>query len=714
MRATRARIAASAFVVVGLAAALAPATSALSYPPSRTVDQVDDYHGTKVADPYRWLEDIGSDEVKAWVEAQNAVTFAQLEQIDGRDRLLARFKQLSNYPRYSMPYKRAGRYFYAKNDGLQNQWVHYWSASLDGAPTVLFDPNTWSADATISLAGMDVSEDGKRVVFGKSASGSDWSEWQVMDIESGKVHEDLIKWSKGGAQWDAKGAGFYYERFPAPKPGEETLATADNGAIWYHKLGTDQSKDTLVFSVPEHPDWLVGLALNEERDLGLLYATPRGAMHSKIYLLDVAKPGAKPVLLIDDEENEYRFINNEGDRLWFSTTKDAPLGRLIVIDRKNPAESAWETVIPEGRYALQWASYTGGELFVSYLKDARTQILRYTLAGKQLGEVKLPGRGSAYGFGGRKTDTETFYSYVDFVTPTTMFRYDIASGASKPYKKYEVPIDTSQYESKQVFCRSVDGMAIPMFLVYKKGLKLDGTNPTVLYGYGGFAGTQAPYFSSTQTAWYDMGGVWAVAGIRGGAEYGEDWHLAGSREGRPLTFQDMIACAEWLIDENYTKPARLALMGGSQGGMMVGAVVNLRPDLFGVSLPMVGVMDMLRFNLWGFGAYWEGDYGSPKDPAMFPVLFGYSPYHNLKQGVRYPATLITTADTDDRVMPAHSFKYTAAIQAAQAPGGPPVLLRVETKAGHGGGKPLDKALAEYADMYAFTAHEMGVAIPVWK
>ncbi len=714
MRAHCARFTLALLGLAVLAAAFAPAAGALSYPPSRTVDQVDDYHGTKVADPYRWLEDIGSDEVKAWVDAENAVTFAQLEQIDGRDRLLARFKQLSNYPRYSMPAKKAGRYFFAKNDGLQNQWVQYWASSLDAEPKVLLDPNTWSEDATVSLAGKDISEDGKRVLFGKSASGSDWSEWQVMDIESGRVHKDLIKWIKGGAEWDAKGAGFYYQRFPAPKPGEETQAAAENGAIWYHKLGTDQSKDTQIFAMPEHPDWLVGISLNEERNLGLLYAVPRGARHSKIYLLDLTKPGAKPSLLIDDHEHEYSFLNNEGDRLWFKTSKDAPRGRIIAIDRKRPAESAWETVIPEGRYALEWATYTGGELFLGYLKDARTQILRYTLTGKRLGEVALPGRGTAYGFGGRKDATETFYSYVDFVTPTTLLRYDIRTGASKPYRKYEVPVDTSQYESKQVFCRSVDGMAVPMFITCRKGLQLNGNNPTLLYGYGGFGGTQQPYFSSTMTAWYDMDGVYAVAGIRGGGEYGEEWHLAGAREGRPLTFQDMIACAEWLVDEGYTQPARLALMGGSQGGMMVGAVVNLRPDLFGVSLPMVGVMDMLRFNLWGFGAYWEGDYGSPQDSTLFPVLYGYSPYHNLKKGLRYPATLITTADTDDRVMPAHSFKYAAAIQAAQAPDGPPVLLRVETKAGHGGGKPLDKSLAEYADVYAFTAHAMGVPIPHWE
>ena len=714
MRATGTLTAAGTLLFAIFNASLAPSAPALDYPPARTVEQVDDYHGTLVADPYRWLEEITSDEVQVWVEAENQVTFGYLDQIDGRDRLLARFKQLSNYPRYSLPSKTAGRYFYTKNDGLQNQWVLYWAESLDQEARVLLDPNTWSADATVSLAGWDVSEDGKLLLFAKSSSGSDWSVWRVLDIDTGRLHEDLIQWCKGGAEWNADGTGFFYDRFPEPKPGEETLAAAENGSIWYHRLGTPQSADLKLFDIPEHPDWLLGMGLNEERDLGLISVTPRGAMHSKIYLLDVARPGARPEMLLDDVEHEYGFVNNEGGRMWFTTTKGAPRGKLIAFDRRNPAEAAWETVIPESRYPMQWANYVGGELFVGYLKDARTQVLRYDLEGKLLGEVRLPGRGTAAGFGGRKGDRETFYSYVDFVTPTTMFRYDIASGASRPYKKYEVPVDTGQYESKQVFCRSVDGTAIPMFLTYKKGLSLNGNNPTVLYGYGGFSYAQQPYFSSSYTAWYDMGGIYAIACIRGGAEYGEEWHEAGAREGRPLTFQDMISCAEWLIDEGYTNPARLALKGGSQGGMMVGAVVNARPDLFGVALPEVGVMDMLRFNQWGFGAYWEGDYGSPRDPAMFPVLYSYSPYHNLKPGQRYPATLITTADTDDRVMPAHSFKYAARLQKYQPPDGPPVLLRVETRAGHGGGKPLDKSLAEFADIIGFTAHQMGVPVPVWK
>jgi prolyl oligopeptidase len=714
MRVIRALAARSAALCAILSLSLPPAAPALDYPPARTVEQVDDYHGTLVADPYRWLEEITSDEVHTWVEAENQVTFGYLDQIDGRDRLLARFKQLSNYPRYSLPSKTAGRYFYTKNDGLQNQWVLYWAEGLDKEARVLLDPNTWSADATVSLAGWDVSEDGKLLLFAKSSSGSDWSEWHVLDIDTGRLHEDLIKWCKGGAEWNADGTGFFYDRFPEPKPGEETLAAAENGSIWFHRLGTPQGADLKLFDIPEHPDWLLGMGLNEERDLGIIAVTPRGAMHSKIYLFDVERPGARPELLIDDVEHEYGFVNNEGSRIWATTTKGAPRGKLIAFDRSNPVEAAWETVVPESRYPMQWANYVGGELFVGYLKDARTQVLRYDLEGKLLGEVRLPGRGTASGFGGRKGDRETFYSYVDFVTPTTMFRYDIASGESRPYKKYEVPVDTGQYESKQVFCRSVDGMAIPMFLTYKKGLTLNGNNPTVLYGYGGFSYAQQPYFSSSYTAWYDMGGIYAIACIRGGAEYGEEWHEAGAREGRPLTFQDMISCAEWLIDEGYTNPTHLALKGGSQGGMMVGAVVNARPDLFGVALPEVGVMDMLRFNQWGFGAYWEGDYGSPQDPAMFPVLYGYSPYHNLKPGQRYPAMLITTADTDDRVMPAHSFKYAARLQTYQAPDGPPVLLRVETRAGHGGGKPLDKSLAEFADIIGFAAYQMGVPIPVWK
>jgi prolyl oligopeptidase len=716
MRAFRTLFYACAALCIAMTTHTTPAGAAdhLPYPQTRTVNQVDDYFGTQVSDPYRWLEELTSSEVKSWVEAQNKVTFDYLAKIDGRDRLLKRFKQLSNYPRYSMPGKTGGRYFWSKNDGLQNQYVLYWSDTLSGEAHLLLDPNTWSNDGTVALAGSDTSDDGRKYLFAKSSSGSDWKEWYVLDIDSGTQLPDVVKWSKGGAQWNKDASGFYYDRNPEPAEGEEFTAAARNESVWFHKLGTSQHEDVEIFSMPDKPDWLLGFGLNEERNLGLIYVTPRGSIYSKIYALDLNDPAAKPQLLIDDNEHEYSFVNNEGSRVWFTTTKNAPLGKLISFDRSNPAESAWQTIIPEGRYPLQGVSYVGGELFVSYLKDARTQYLRYTLDGKLLGEVKLPGRGTVYGFGGRKADTETFYSYVDYCTPTTMYRYDIPSGKSTFYKKYEVPVDTSQYETHQVFVRSVDGIAIPMFLTHKRGLKLDGNNPVLLYGYGGFGGTQQPYFSSSNTAWYDMGGVYAVAGIRGGAEYGEDWHRAGMREGRPLTFQDMIACAEWLIDNDYTSTPHLALMGGSQGGMMVGAVVNARPDLFGVAVPQVGVMDMLRFPLWGYGSYWEGDYGSPQDPEMFPVLYSYSPYHNLKAGVRYPATLVTTADTDDRVMPGHSFKYAARLQSVQPADGPPVLLRVETSAGHGAGKPLDKALAEYADEFGFIAYQMGLTIPTWE
>ncbi|MEZ4396416.1 MAG: prolyl oligopeptidase family serine peptidase [Candidatus Krumholzibacteriia bacterium] len=687
--------------------------AALTYPPARTVDQVDDYHGSQVADPYRWLEDIGSDEVAAWVAAESAKTSAYLDTIDGRDRLLARFKALSDYPRYSMPSKEAGRYFYSANDGLQNQWVRYWAESLDAEPKVLFDPNTWSEDGTIALAGMDISEDGSRVLFARSSKGSDWVEWQVMDIDTGHVHDELIRWSKGGGKWNADGSGFYYERYPEPAPGEETQAAARSAAVWYHRLGTSQSDDRRIFDLPEHPDWLLGLDMNEERDLGLITVYPRGSMFGLLSLLDLTDPGAKPTPFLQDPEHEYNYVTNVGDRLYFLTTKDAPLGRVIAVDRRHPEEARWETIIPEGRYPLQWVSEVGGALFVGALKDARSQVLRYDLQGRLLADVALPGLGTVRGFRGRRDATETFYSYADFLTPTTLYRYDLATGESSVYRRYEVPVDTSPYTSQQVFCRSVDGVAIPLFLTYRKDLVRNGTNPTMLYGYGGFGVSQQPHFSSTLTAWLDMGGVYALACIRGGGEYGEPWHQAGSLEGRPLTFQDMIACAEWLVDSGYTTPHRLALMGGSQGGMMVGAVVNARPDLFGVSLPLVGVMDMLRFNLWGYGSAWESDYGNPQDPAMFPVLYGYSPYHNLKEGVRYPATMVCTADTDDRVMPAHSFKYAARLQAVQPADGPPVLLRVETRAGHGGGTPLDKSLAEYADLYAFTAQQMGVPIPHW-
>jgi prolyl oligopeptidase len=716
MRLSRALAGLSAAAVLIAMYALHPQpAAALDYPPAPTGDVVDDYNGVKVPDPYRWLEDLTSDPVQQWVAAENKLTFGYLDQIPGRDRLLQRLTDLSNYPRYGLPSQTAGRYFYSKNDGLQNQSVEYWTDSLNGEPQVLLDPNTWSTDATVALAGEDISDDGQLLLYSQSTHGSDWQEWHVKNITTGQAYPDVVKWSKGGGTWDKTASGFYYGRYPEPKAGEEFTVAVNNPMIYYHKLGTEQSADRLVWSLPEHPDWLLGMGLNEERDLGLIYVTPRGSVHSKLYVLDVHDPQAAPQLLIGDDQNEYDVITNDGSRMWFMTTKDAPRGRIVAFDRATPDPAHWTTVVPEpdSSSSLQSASYVGGVLFLNYLKDAHTQVLRYTLDGKALGPVKLPGKGSAGGFGGRKHDTETFYSYTDMVTPTTMFRYDIPTGQSTLYKRYEVKVDPAQYESHEYFYRSFDGTAIPVFVTYKKGLKLDGGNPTILYAYGGFGIPMTPYFSSSTTTWLDMGGVYAIACIRGGGEYGEAWHEAAMKHNRPVAFQDFIAGAQWLIDEGYTSTPRLAIQGGSNGGMLIGAAMTMRPDLFGVALPEVGVMDMLRFNQFGFGSYWEGDYGSPQNPDDFKVLYSYSPYHNLKPGVRYPATLVTTADTDDRVMPGHSFKFTARLQADQPQHGPPVLIRVETGAGHGGGKPLDKQLAEIADVYAFTAYNMGLSIPTW-
>ena len=685
---------------------------AIEYPESKTGDTVDDYHGVQVADPYRWLEDLLSPDVQSWVAEQNKLTFGYLENIDGRQRIFDRLKEVTNYERITLPSHTAGRYFFSRNDGLQNHYVKYWSEGLDGEPQVLLDPNTWSEDGTTALnGGSDVSDDGELLLYGVSTHGSDWVEWHVKNITTGDEHPDVIKWSKGGGTWDKAADGFFYGRLPEPAPGEEFTVKSEEMMIFYHKLGTPQSDDELVYNLPEHPDWYLSGGLNEDRDMLSIYVSEPASSNNRLYFLDVTDSDAQIEKTFDTDDARYGMVNNIGRKLLIRTTHSAPNFRLVEVDMDNPSPENWIEILPEREMSLKRVSTVGGYIFATYLKDAHDTVYQYNMDGEFLREIKFDGPISAGGFGGRKGDTETFFSYSGFTSPSTQYKLDIESGDVTFHRQDDVAIDVSQFESEQFFYRAKDGMAIPMFLMHKKGIKLDGSNPTILYAYGGFGSAQTPHFSNTRNVWLEMGGVYSIACIRGGSEYGEDWHQAATRTNKQVSYDDFAAGAEWLIDKGYCSAETLACNGWSNGGAMIGAVVNQRPELFRVALAGTGVMDLLRFNLFGWGAGWESDFGSPQDPVEFQSLLKVSPYHNIKPGTSYPSTLILTADTDDRVMPGHSFKYTAGMQAAQVADGPPILLRVEVNAGHGAGVPLEKLLMWYADEYAFSLHEMGIAVP---
>lgn len=708
-RADLALLGALGLVVLSLGLAV-PALAA-AYPATKTGDTVDDYHGVPVADPYRWLEDVASAEVRDWVAEQNKLTFGYLEQIDGRQRIFERLRQVVNYERVTLPAPTAGRYFYYRNDGLQNQYVYYWSEGLGGKQHLLLDPNAWSSDGTVALSGTDVSDDGEWLLYGKSVHGSDWIEWHVRNITTGEELPDVVRWSKGGGTWDKHARGFYYGSMPQPQPGAEFTAKSENMAVRYHELDTPQSADRVVFALPEQPEWYVSGGLNEERDLLVLAVTEPGNINDRLYFKDALQPAAPVERIFDANDAQYQFISNTGRKLLIRTSRAAPNWRVVEVDMDHPAPEHWRDVLPEREMALTGVSSAGGYLFARYLKDAHSVVYQYTPAGALVREIGFPGPVTAGGFGGRKGDAETFYSYSSFTSPATQYRLDIATGEATLLRRDAVQLDPSQFEARQFFYRAKDGMAVPIFILSKRGVKLDGTNPTILYAYGGFGAAQTPYFSTSTCVWLELGGVYAIACLRGGGEYGEDWHQAATKTRKQVTYDDLIAGAQWLIDQGYCTPQTLACSGWSNGGLTVGAVVNQRPDLFRVALAGTGVMDLLRFNLFGWGAGWESDYGSPQDPAEFKSLYAISPYHNIQPGVPYPATLILTADTDDRVMPGHSFKYAARLQAAQAAGGPPVLLRVEVNAGHGGGVPLEKLLQWTADQYAFALSEMGWPVP---
>jgi len=685
------------------------ATMKLHYPPAHTVDVVDDYHGTKVADPYRWLENPDSADTRAWIEAENKLTRSFLDDIPVRAKIKQRLTELWNYPKYGAPVKEGGRYFFSKNDGLQNQSVLYVQDSLDGQPRVLLDPNKLSADGTVALGGMSISHDGKLLAWATNVSGSDWRTWYVRDIDTGKDLPDKIEWSKfSGASWDKRDRGFYYSRYDAPAAGQELEQANYYQKLYYHKVGTPQSQDVLVYQRPDHKDWGFGGDVTEDGRYLIISVWKGASDRNALFYKDLTRPGSKVVELLTDFDAQYRFVGHDDDVFYLQTDKDAPRGRLVAMDITDPAQNNWFELIPESEMTLQDVSMINGDEFVAtFMKDAHSVVRRFDHHGRPLGEIALPGIGTVSGVGGHRQDTETFYTYTSFLAPPTIYHYDFTTGKSTVFRKPELKFDFSPYTTEQVFATSKDGTRVPIFLVHRKDAKLDGRNPTLLYGYGGFNISLTPYFSISRLAWVEMGGVFAMATLRGGGEYGQKWHEAGMLANKQNVFDDFIAAARYLIDSKWTSTPKLAIQGGSNGGLLVGAVVDQQPGLFGAALPAVGVMDMLRYQKFTIGWAWVPEYGSSDDPEQFRWLYRYSPYHNIKAGTCYPAVLATTADHDDRVVPGHTFKYIARLQAAQGCDNP-ILVRIETKAGHGGGKPTDKIIDEITDQWAFLWKVLGM------
>lgn len=709
------RLAALRLVVTGAAGALgfaltaaAQQPTALSYPVTRTVPHVDDYHGSKVPDPFRWLEDDTASTVKAWVGEQNAVTFGYLKGIPYRGALLERLKSLSDYPRISMPSRHAGWIWYTRNSGLQNQSVYYITKGLGGKEDVLIDPNTLSAEGTTSVGGFSPDRNGTRLGYTLQRAGSDWQEIHVMDPVTRKDLPDRVRWVKvSGIAW--LGNGFFYSRYPTPADTTKALsAVNENHQVFFHTIGTEQAKDRKVFEDPAHPQRFNTVSTTDDERFVLLTISDRGKGFdgNALWVRDQRSASAEWKKVITAFDKTFDVIDNDGGALLVLTNYKAPNRRVVRIDPSLPDEADWKTIIPEQPEALEGVSSAGGRLFASYLKDATSRVVQYTYAGRRERDIALPSIGSASFGGGERADKDVFYSFTSFTVAPTIYRYDIASGTSTVYQETKVPFDASQFETRQVFATSKDGTKIPMFIVAKKGTALDGRNPTLVYGYGGFNISQRPGFSATRIAWLEQGGVYVLVCMRGGGEYGEKWHEAGMKGNKQNVFDDFIAAGEWMIANKYTSKEHLAMQGGSNGGLLVGAVMVQRPDLFKVALPAVGVMDMLRFQKFTIGWNWVADYGSSDNAEDFKYLVKYSPLQNLKDGVSYPATLVTTADHDDRVVPAHSFKFAARLQQAHR-GANPVLIRIETSSGHGSSS-LTKGLEITADTYAFTMFNLGM------
>ncbi len=683
-------------------------TTKMIYPRTVKTNLVETLNGLSVADPYRWLEDDNSAATKAWVEAQNKVTFGYLEKLPARQKLKERLTELWNYERYGVPFKEGGRYFYTRNDGLQNQSVLYVAETLEAEPRVLLDPNGLSKDGTVSLSGYTISEDGNLMAYGLSSGGSDWQEWKVRDVRTGKDLADELKWVKfSGASWTKDGKGFYYSRYDAPKEGEQLKGVNYFQKLYYHRIGAKQSEDRLVYERPDQKEWGFGGSVTEDDRYLAIHVWQGTSPKNRFFYQDLQAKGGKVVELLKENDASYDFVGNVGTTFYFQTDLDAPRSRLIAIDITKPARANWQEVIPQGQDTLRSVDFVNNQFIAQYLKDARSVVKVFSREGKPVREVALPGIGTAGGFNGKRGDTETFYFFSSYTVPGTTYRYDLKTGKSTLFREPKVKFNPAEFETKQVFYTSKDGTRVPMFITHKKGLELNGKNPTYLYGYGGFNISLTPSFALTMITWMEQGGVYAVANLRGGGEYGEDWHQAGTKLNKQNVFNDFIGAAEWLIVNKYTRPDKLAIAGGSNGGLLVGACMTQRPDLFGVALPAVGVLDMLRFHKFTIGWAWQSDYGSPDKADEFQALYAYSPYHNLKPGVKYPSTLITTGDHDDRVVPAHSFKFAARLQEYHK-GKNPVLIRVETRAGHGAGKPTAMLIEEAADRLAFALKELGV------
>ncbi|MDQ3170870.1 MAG: prolyl oligopeptidase family serine peptidase [Acidobacteriota bacterium] len=689
--------------------------SPLKYPDTRKDAIVEDHFGVRVADSYRWLEDDNSPETKAWVQAQNKVTFAYLESLPARERIFTRLKELWTYERYGLPAKEGPWFIFSRISGQpdEKQPIVYRATNVNAPPTkenVLIDPHAFAADGTVAVSGLGFSHDGKYVAYGLSTGGSDWIEWRVREVATAKDLPDVIKWSKfSGATWLHDGSGFFYSRYAEPQAGDELQGLNQHQKLYFHRLGTPQSEDALIYERPDHPDWSFGAEVTEDGRHLLVYQFEGTEPKNRIFVRDLSKPGSPFRPLVDAYDAEYSVVGNDADTFYVRTNNGAPRARLVAVDLDSPAPSAWKTLIgePDGRDVLANVSMVGDKFLAVFRTHAQERARVYRRDGTHERDVELPGIGSVGGFSGKRSDTESYFAFTSFTYPTTIFRYDLASGSVGVFKRPETAFKADGFETKQVFYKSKDGTEVPMFVTHRKGLVLDGTNPTYLYGYGGFDISLTPGYSAGNAGWLEMGGVYAVANIRGGGEYGRTWHDGGRLKSKQNVFDDFISAAEFLIAAKYTSPAKLAIGGGSNGGLLVGAVMTQRPELFAAALPAVGVMDMLRFHKFTIGKAWTSDYGNPDVKEDFDVLYKYSPLHNIRPGTHYPATMVTTGDHDDRVVPAHSFKFAAALQAAQA-GPQPVLIRIETSGGHGAGKPIDKVIQEKADQWAFLAKVLGI------
>lgn len=677
----------------------------INYPETRKTDAIDVYFGTQVADPYRWLEDDNSEETAAWVKAQNDVTNAYLAKIPFRDQVRERLTSMWNYPRYGVPFKKGGKYFFFKNDGIQNQSVLYIQDSLQAEPRVFLDPNKLSEDGTTALGTYSVSKDGKYFAYAISKAGSDWNEIYVMETETGKQLADKLEWVKfSGISWREN--GFYYSRYDKPAGGGVLSSKNEYMKVYYHVVGDPQEKDVLVYENRNYPLRNYGITATEDGRY-LVLGESESTSGNSLYIKDLENPQAGFVKIAEGFRFDYSYISNQDGKFLILTNADAPKYRLIEVDLSSPAPENHRIIIPEREEVLVSAEVAGGRIVCEYMKDATNRLYVYTTEGSFVHEVNLPGPGTIAGFEGKKDENEAFFAFTSFTYPSTVFVYDILNNTSKVFFDSELDFDPAKYESKQVFYTSKDGTKVPMFIVHKAGLNLDGDNPVYLYGYGGFNVSLTPVFSVSRLLFIEQGGVFAMPNLRGGGEYGEAWHRAGTKLQKQNVFDDFIAAAEYLIAEKYTQPEKIAIAGGSNGGLLVGACMTQRPDLFAVALPAVGVMDMLRFHKFTIGWAWTEDYGSSEDSVQFQYLLGYSPLHNLKPGTCYPATLVTTADHDDRVVPAHSFKFAATLQEHQSCNNP-ALIRIETNAGHGAGKPVSKMIDEATDIWSFTMYNLGM------